>query len=388
MKPLEGMRVLTLEQFGAGPYGSMFLADLGAEVIKVENVCGGDAARHVGPHWLGNGDSQYFQTWNMNKRSVALDIKTTEGRAEFERLAATADAVINNLRGDQPEKLGLDYANLRALNPKVVCLHISAYGRDNGRKAWPGYDFLMQAEAGLMSLTGEPNGPPSRVGVSMIDYMTGVIGIVGLLSCIMRARQTGIGCDVDASLFDVALHQLGYSGIWYLNEGDVSRRQPRSAHLSVAPVQTFPTADGWIFIMCMTQKFWENLLAAIGRTDLQSDPRFSTQALRLENRAALTRLLDAELRAKSTKQWLAVLSGRLPVAPVLDVAEALDAPFVREVGMVRTVAHPARPDFRVLANPLKIDARRADQVSARALGADNGLLLGAAPEATTFKARP
>jgi crotonobetainyl-CoA:carnitine CoA-transferase CaiB-like acyl-CoA transferase len=222
----------------------------------------------------------------------------------------------------------------------------------------------------------------------MIDYMTGVIGVVGLLSCIMRARQTGIGCDVDASLFDVALHQLGYSGIWYLNEGDISRRQPRSAHLSVAPVQTFPTADGWIFIMCMTQKFWENLLVAIGRADLKSDPRFSTQALRLENRDALTRVLDAELREKSTKQWLATLSGRLPVAPVLNVDEALDAPFVREVGMVRTVAHAARADFRALANPLKIDARRPDQVAARALGADNGLLLGAAPEASGSKARP
>jgi crotonobetainyl-CoA:carnitine CoA-transferase CaiB-like acyl-CoA transferase len=377
MKPLEGMRVLTLEQFGAGPYGSMFLADLGAEVIKVENAAsGGDAARQVGPHWLANGDSQYFQTWNMNKRSVALDIKTAGGRAAFARLAAAADAVINNLRGDQPEKLGIDYASLKAVNPRIVCLHISAYGRDTARKAWPGYDFLMQAEAGLMSLTGEPAGPPSRVGVSMVDYMTGVVGVVGLLSCILRARQTGVGCDVDTSLFDVALHQLGYSGIWYLNEGDVSRRQPRSAHLSIAPVQTFPTADGWIFIMCMTDKFWGNLISALGRADLGGDARFSTAALRQQNRDALTAVLDGELRRQSTAQWLALLSGRLPVAPVLDVAAALDAPFVAEAGMVRAVPHPARPDLRVLANPLKIDGQRPDQVAAVALGADN-VLLGA-----------
>jgi len=387
MKPLEGMRVLTLEQFGAGPYGSMFLADLGAEVIKIENAAsGGDAARHVGPHRLGNGDSQYFQTWNMNKRSVALDIKSPEGRAAFERLVRTADAVINNLRGDQPEKLRIDYASLRGLNARVVCLHISAYGRDNPRKAWPGYDFLMQAEAGLMSLTGEPEGPPARVGVSMIDYMTGLTGIVGLLGCIMRARQTGIGCDVDVCLFDVALHQLGYSGIWYLNERDVSRRQARSAHLSVAPVQTFPTADGWIFIMCMTEKFWEALIAAIGRADLGSDPRFSTPALRHEHRHALTTVLDAELRKKSTAHWLAHLSGLLPVAPVLDVDEALDQPFVGEVGMVNTVAHAARADLRVLANPLKIDGRRPEQVAARALGADNALLDG--EPAARAKARP
>jgi crotonobetainyl-CoA:carnitine CoA-transferase CaiB-like acyl-CoA transferase len=380
MKPLEGLRVLTFELFGAGPYGSMFLADLGAEVIKIENpVTGGDAARHVGPHMVG-ADSQYFQTWNMNKRSVALDIKSREGRAAFERLVATADAVVNNLRGDQPEKLGLDYASLKALNPKIVCLHISAYGRDNRRKSWPGYDFLMQAEAGLMSLTGEPTGPPSRVGASMIDYMTGTTGVVGLLSCILRARQTGVGCDVDTCLFDVALHQLGYSAVWYLNEQDVSRRQPRSAHLSVTPVQTFPTADGWIFIMCMTDKFWESLADAIGRSELKTDPRFCRQDLRLKNRDALAEVIDAELRRRSTKEWLGVLSGVLPVAPVFDVDEALESPFVNEVGMVRTVPHPARADFRVLANPIKVDGQRPDQVASRALGADTQDILGTGGE--------
>ncbi len=377
MKPLEGIRVLTFELFGAGPYGSMFLADLGAEVIKIENAAtGGDAARHVGPHMLEGGDSQYFQTWNMNKRSVTLDIKTAEGRAAFERLVPTADAVVNNLRGDQPGKLRIDYPSLKHLNPRIVCLHISAYGRDNGRRSWPGYDFLMQAEAGLMSLTGEPDGPPSRVGVSMVDYMTGATGTVGLLACIIRARQTGIGCDVDASLFDVALHQLGYSAVWYLNEKDVSRRQPRSAHLSIAPVQTFPTADGWIFIMCMTDKFWENLVDALGRPDLKTDARFSSQDLRRRNRGLLTDALDGELRKRPTKDWLEILSGLLPVAPVFDMDEALDAPFVREVGMVRTVPHAARSEFRVLANPLKIDGQRPAQVASHALGADNEAVLG------------
>src|SRR5262245_17691506 len=285
MKPLQGIRVLSFEQFGAGPYSTLLLADLGADVIKIENpASGGDAARHVGPHTLGPGQSHYYQTWNMNKRSIALDIKSAAGRAAFEQLLPSADAVLNNLRGDQAAKLKLDYANLKAINAKIVCLHISAYGRDNARKGWPGYDFLMQAEAGLMSLTGEPEQPPARLGASMIDYMTGATGAVGLISCIMRARQSGIGCDVDASLFDVALHQLGYSAVWYLNEGEISRRQPRSAHAAVAPVQTFPTADGWIFLMCMTDKFWQNLIAAIGRSDLGEDPRFSSQARRRSHR--------------------------------------------------------------------------------------------------------
>lgn len=379
MKPLEGVRVLTFEQFGAGPYGSLLLADLGAEVIKVENAAtGGDAARHVGPHMLANGDSQYFQTWNMNKKSVTLDIKTGEGRAGFEHLVKSADAVMNNLRGDQPEKLGLDYASLKHLNPKIVCLHISAYGRDNERKSWPGYDFLMQAEAGIMGVSGEPDGPPTRVGASMVDFMTGATGATGLLACILRAQKTGIGCDVDTCLFDVAMHQLSYSAIWYLNEHDAARRQPRSAHLSVAPVQTFPTADGWIFIMCMTDKFWTNLANALGRPDLTSDPRFATQALRRQNRETLTEVLDGELRRRPTREWIEVFAGLLPVAPVFEMDEALDAEFPRTTGMVRNVPTADRPDFRVLGNPIKIDGKRPEQVAAPMLGADNDALLGGA----------
>ena len=376
MKPLEGIRILTFEQFGAGPYASMLLADLGAEVIKIENAAtGGDAARHVGPHMLANGDSQYFQTWNMNKRSVALDIKAVDERAQFFELVKTADAVMNNLRGDQPEKLGLDYASLKHLNPKIVCLHISAYGRDNARKAWPGYDFLMQAEAGIMSLTGEPDGPPARVGASMVDFMTGATGATGLLACILRAQRSGTGCDVDTCLFDVALHQLSYAAVWYLNEGDAARRMPRSAHLSVAPVQTFPTADGWIFIMCMTEKFWRIFCDVIARPDLPGDHRFESAERRRENRDALTPILDEETRKRTTEQWLAALTGKIPVAPVNDLAQALDAPFTRRTGMVQAIAHP-ESELRVLAHPLKIDGVRPEQRACSALGADNATLLG------------
>ena len=323
----------------------------------------------------------------MNKRSVSADLKSPADRAAFDRLVSTADAVINNLRGDQPAKLGLDYAGLKRLNPRIVCLHISAYGRDNDRRSWPGYDYLMQAEAGIMALTGEPDGPPSRVGCSMVDFTTGLTGVVGLLACIMRARQTGVGCDVDTCLFDVALHQLGYAAIWYLNEHDVSRRQARSAHLAVAPVQTFPTADGWIFIMCMTDKFWERFADAIGRRELKSDPRFCSQDLRRENRNALTEVLDAELRRRPTQEWLGRLSGLLPVAPVFEIAEALESPFVPQTGMVRTVPHPQRPDLRVLANPLKIDGVRLEQTASPDLGADNARILGDQPDVPAFAPR-
>ena len=166
--PLKGLRILAVEQYGAGPYGSMHLADLGAEVIKIESPPGGDVSRSTGPYFLGTGDSLFFQTFNLNKRSLRLDLKAADGRAAFEELVAGADAVLNNLRGDQPAKLGLDYATLGKLNPKIVCAHLSAYGRDNTRTAWPGYDYLMQAEAGFMALTGEPDAPPARFGLSLI----------------------------------------------------------------------------------------------------------------------------------------------------------------------------------------------------------------------------
>jgi crotonobetainyl-CoA:carnitine CoA-transferase CaiB-like acyl-CoA transferase len=376
MKPLEGMRVLTLEQFGAGPYGSMFLADLGAEVIKIEHAAsGGDAARHIGPD-LGAGDSQYFQTWGSNKKSVTLDLKTANGQKGLHQLAAASQAVINNMRGDQPEKLGLDYKSLSAVNPAIVCLHISAYGRDNERKSWPGYDFLMQAEAGLMSLTGEPDGPPARFGSSMIDFMTGLTGIAGLLGCIMRATATGRGCDVDTCLFDVALHQLSYPGVWYLNGGAMPSRLARGAHQSVTPVQSFRTKDGWIYIMCMLDKFWDELVRRIGRPELGSDPRFSSAPARRDNRDALTRELDGEFSRKTTANWLSVLRGAIPVAPVYDVAEAFANPFVAESGMISMMSHPAKADFRLLANPLKIDGVRPKQTPCSPLGSDNDAVLG------------
>ncbi len=366
MKPLDGLRILTVENFGAGPYGTMFLAGLGAEVIKIENAAtGGDASRHVGPQLLGEDDSEYFQTFNLWKKSVSLDLKKDVGK--FHALVAKADAVVNNLRGDVPAKLGLDYKSLSSVNERIVCLHISAYGRDNERASWPGYDFLMQAEAGLMDLTGEPAGAPSRFGTSIIDCMTGVTGAAALLACVLRAKRTGKGCDVDTSLFDVALHQLTYMGTWYLNGGEPSSRQPRSAHYSLTPVQTFPTADGWIFVMCMKDSFWHSLVQALARSDLAKDARFATMAARLENRAALTAILDDEFRKKTTANWLRALSGRLPVGPVNDLGQAFANPFVRSTGMVCPIDHPKKRGLRVLTLPVKINGERPKPVPGEAL---------------------
>jgi crotonobetainyl-CoA:carnitine CoA-transferase CaiB-like acyl-CoA transferase len=377
MKPLAGVRVVSVEQFGAGPYCSMFLADLGADVIKIENAAiGGDPSRLTGPHFLGAGNSQYFQTWNTSKRSLTLDLRAEEGKETLLKLIKTADAVVDNLRGDLPAKMGLDYQTLRAINPAIVCLHISAYGRNNERASWPGYDYLMQAESGLMDLTGEPSGPPARLGApSIIDQTTGLTGAIGLLAGIIGARATGAGCDVDTSLFDVALHQLGYAAIWSLNEADTVTRQPRSAHFSVTPVQTFPTADGWVFIMCMTEKFWLVMLEAIGAPELAEDPRFADAVARHKNRQILNEKLDAIFGAKPSAHWLSLLRGRLPIAPVLSVEQALRNPLLAENDMIRNVPHPTRPDFRMLANPLKINGQRLSQKLCSAVGEDNAAIL-------------
>lgn len=387
MKPLAGIRCLTIEQFAAGPYGSMFLADLGAEVIKIENpATGGDPARNGPFAALGENDSLYFQGWNTNKRSVALDLKSPDGREAFDRLVKDADAVINNLRGDHPSQLKLDYKSLSLLNPAICCLHISAYGRDNARANRPGYDFLMQAEAGLMSLTGEPDGPPTRFGSSIIDYMSGITGALGLVSCIMRARQSGIGCDVDVSLFDVALHQLNYSATWYLNQALKSERQPRSAHSGNSPVQLFKAADGWIFLMCMSEKFWSLLTREFPHLELNADPRFVDNAARLANRAALTEILDREFQKRGMQEWIDRLGQSVPIGPVYDIAQALESQFVRTVDMIATVPHPARPDLRLLANPIKINSERLPQAVCSALGEDNTTYRGNDAPGATFSA--
>ena len=370
MALLDGVRILTLEHYGAGPYGTALLADLGADVIKVENpATGGDVARSSGPYLLGEGDSLYYQSFNRGKRSVAIDLRTDAGRRRFKGLVGEADAVVNNLRGDQPEKLRIRYDDLSIVNASIVCAHISAYGRDNARANWPGFDYLMQAECGFLSLTGEPGTPPARFGLSMVDYMTGTQMALGLVAAVMRARQTGHGCDIDTCLYDTALHQLSYPATWYLNEGLVTTRSPRSSHPSVVPSQLFRTADGWIFAMCQTPRFWETFCAVIERPELSVDDRFASVEGRLENRDALQEEIETALCRHPTSYWLGLLKGKMPIAPVNDIAAALDNAFAEEVGMINTVDHPQRArGVRMLSSPIKVNGERGPNRRAPFLG--------------------
>ena len=374
--PLAGLRVLAVEQYGAGPFGTAYLADLGAEVIKIENhKDGGDVGRSVGPYFFGDADSHFFQSFNRNKKSLTLDLKHPEGSAVFQRLVRDADAVLDNLRGDLPAKLGLTYASLKQFNPRIVCTHLSAYGRTGSRAAWPGYDYLMQAEAGHMMLTGEPDGAPARYGLSIVDLMTGLAAAFGLLAGVLRARTSGAGGDIDTSLFDVALHNLNYPGAWHLNGGHATARTARSGHPSLVPSQLYRTRDGWLFIMCNKEKFWGALVRELGHPEWGTDADFANFAARLKNRDRVTQMLDDALMADTTTAWITRLAGKVPVAPVFDVAQALDSPFVAERGGVQDFHYPDGRAARMMTNPIRVDGVSLPQRAAPRMGEDNVALL-------------
>ena len=376
MLPLTSVRVVAVEQYGAGPFGTMFLADLGAEVIKIENPNdGGDMARSVGPHFFGPHDSLFYHSLNRNKKSFTLDLSRPESRPVFHELVETADAVCSNLRGDVPEKLGLTYAHLKHWNPKVVCAHLSAYGRAGPRANWPGYDYLMQAEAGFLSLTGEPGSPPARFGLSVVDFMTGLGLAYAVLAGLTGVRVSGRGQDMDVSLFDFALSTTNYLATWYLNKGESQQRLPRSAHPSLVPCQLYRTGDGWIFIMCNKEKFWAALCDALGHAEWKDDPRFRTFTERLEHRDEITRILDQALSERSTEQWLEILSGTVPVAPVNDIAQALDNPFVAEEGRLQSLTHPTDGTYRMVANPVRSSEGETPSQPAPGLGQHTNDLL-------------
>ena len=375
--PLDGVTILAVEQYGAGPFGSMLLADMGAEVIKIENPAeGGDVGRSVGPYHFGPGDSHFHHAFNRNKRSLALNLKHPEGMAILRQLVGHADAVLDNLRGDQPDKLGLTYEALKEINPCIVCAHLSAYGRQGSRKSWPGYDYLMQAEAGYLSLTGEPDGPPARFGLSVVDMMTGLMTAFALVSGVVGARATGRGMDVDVSLFDTALHNLSYLATWYLNGGHVQGREPRGSHPSLTPSQLYRTQDGWIFLMCNKEKFWPALAEALGRPEWADDPRFASFKARLANRELVTQILDEALSQKTTAEWLALFGGHVPAAPVFDVAQALESPFAQEQQAVADFMRREGGDpVRMLTGPVRVAGHRPPTAAAPALGADTSDIL-------------
>ena len=340
--PLEGISVLTASQFGAGPYATMILAELGAEVIKIEDPSvGGDFSRSVPPYTIEH-DSLYFQSFNRNKKSITLNLKSSEGKSIFHRLVKVSDAVFNNLRGDQAHKLGLDYASLVGVNPKVVCCSLVGFGTSGSRASEPGYDYLMQAYAGYMSITGDPAGPPRR-GLrrrSVIDHATGFAAALGLVAALHSAARTGQGRDVEVSLLDTAVSMLTYLAIWNLNRDFEPVRRSGSAHQTLIPVQTFKTSDSYIVIFCAKEKFWQNLCEGLGIPEFANDERSRNFAQRHKNRDLTVSKLQTIFLTKNTQQWLELLRGKVPCAPVNNLGEALSNPVLLERKMIVETEHP------------------------------------------------
>jgi crotonobetainyl-CoA:carnitine CoA-transferase CaiB-like acyl-CoA transferase len=353
--PLADVRVLSVEQFGAGPWATLQLADLGADVIKIEDPSsGGDVGRYVPPYAEGE-DSLFFETFNRGKRSISLDLRNPQGRAVFEDLLRDADAVFSNLRGDLPAKLGLRYADLRTVNPRIVCCSLSGFGMTGPRASEGGYDYVMQGLAGWMSLTGEPGGPPVKSGLSLVDLSGGYVAALALMAGLWRARRDGVGCDCDIALFDTALAELMYVGTWTATAGYEPRRHRNSAHPSIVPFQNFETADGWIVVACPKEKFWHALCDVLGRPNLVADDRFADFAGRDRNRDALLSELDVAFAMRTTAAWLEMLAAAgVPCAPVNDVASALADPQAVARGAIVEAGHERFGTVRTIASPLRV----------------------------------
>ncbi|MDH3249297.1 MAG: CoA transferase [Acidimicrobiia bacterium] len=356
MKPLEDIRVIAIEQYGAGPYGSLQLADLGAEIIKIEDPnTGGDVSRYVPPFQEGQ-DSLFFEAFNRNKRSIALDISTPEGRAVFEDLVVEADAVYSNLRGDVPAKLAIRYEDLAHLNPAIVCVSLSGFGMTGPRSSQPGYDYIMQALAGWMSLTGEAEGPPTKSGLSLVDFSAGYVASTALLAGVHAARRDGVGMDCDLSLYDVAVALLNYPATWHLSAGWEPTRLSRSAHPSLVPFQLFRGGDDeWFVLGCAKEKFFRRVCDAIGRPDLPEDERFSDFAARNDHREAIIAILDDAFATRSASDWMTVLGDAgVPVAPVQDLGEALTDEHTIARNLIVETDHPRFGTVRSVATPVRV----------------------------------
>jgi crotonobetainyl-CoA:carnitine CoA-transferase CaiB-like acyl-CoA transferase len=374
--PFADLRVIAIEQYGAGPWATMQLADLGADVIKIEDPrSGGDVGRYVPPYQEGT-DSLFFESFNRGKRSVLLDLRDPVGREAFERLVARADAVFSNLRGDRPAKLRIRYDDLRAVNERIVCCALSAFGADGPRAAAGGYDFTVQGLAGWQSVTGGPHDPPMRSGLSLVDFVGGYVAVIGLLAGVWRARETGVGCDVDLSLFESALSQLNYIAAWVASRGYVPARRPRSAHQSLVPFGNFPTADGWIVLACPKETLWRDLCRVCARPQWAQDPRFATFADRARNREQLTALLDELLRERTTQEWITRLTATgIPCAPINDIASALGDPQSTAREAVGRYEHPRLGTVRQVRTPFRMAGVDRDLCPAPALGADTTAVL-------------
>ena len=373
--PLSDVRIVSLEQYGAGPFATLHLAELGADVIKIEQLPHGEIGRHVTPYRSPD-DSLFFQSLNRSKRSLCLDVANPQGRKVFEDLVTVSDAVFSNVRGDVPGRLKIMYDDLSHLNPRIVCCALTGYGLTGPKAAQPGFDYMIQGMSGWMSITGEPDGPPSKTGLSAVDFSTGFAASLAMMSGIHAARRDGLGCDCDVSLLDTAMSMLNYLVCWTGSRGFDPVRVERSSHPTLVPFGNFPTSDGWIVAGGSKEKFWVRMAHTVGRPDLIDDPRFVSFEQRLVHKQDLIAALDQAFRMRTTSAWLTELeSAGVPCAPVNSIAQALADPQVIAREMVFDLEHDTLGRITHVGSPIKVGRSPHVRQNAPSLGSDTRQVL-------------
>ena len=363
--PLQGMRVLDLSRVLAGPWASQLLADYGATIIKIERPQAGDDTRHWGPPWLPDreqrptGESAYFLSTNRNKQSLTVNLAHPQGQEIVRALAATCDVLLENFRVGALQRYGLDFASLHAINSRLIYCSITAYGQTSSRADQPGYDAMMQASAGLMSVTGPPDsegGEPQKVGVAISDIMTGMYAATAILAAVASRNDGGNGQHIDLALYDSQVAWLANQNMNYLVGGLVPERQG-TAHPNIVPYQVFATANGHLMLAVGNEAQFKACVEMLGCPDLATDPRFMSNAARIEHRQELIDMLAEKFVARDSGHWLEVMTaGGIPVGPINNIADIFSEPYAIERQLVRRLAHPVAGEVATVANPVRFSA--------------------------------
>ena len=368
-KPLADIRVLAIESYGAGPWATLQLADLGAEIIKIESPPLGDVSRYVPPGAKGR-DSLFYQCLNRNKKSISLDLKSQKGMEALYRLLPSVDVLFANPKGSMPDKLGITYEHLKKYNRKLVCCFLTGYGRVGPRQSHPGYDYLAQALSGIAWMGGEPDGPPARCGVSVIDMAAGTNAAFLMMAAVHQSRLTGVGCTVDTSLLELSIAYCNYLNTWHLSTGWEPKKLPMGAHQSIVPSQLFRTKDNWLMVMAQMDKFYFSLVQEMGLPELAEDARFLTMQDRYQNRDALLEILSQVFKTRTTAEWVTMLEGKVPVAPVNSIPQALRDPQVDALDLIIDYDHPELGKIKQTGPPFKFSGYTPDFMQGSAMGED------------------
>ncbi|HUF38386.1 MAG TPA: CoA transferase [Anaerolineales bacterium] len=352
-KPLSDLKVLDLSRVLAGPYCTMLMADMGADVVKIERQGAGDDTRGYGPPFI-NGESTYYLSVNRNKRSMTLDMKHPKGKEILGEMIDRADVLVENFRPGTLEKLGFGYEAARARNPRLVYCSISGYGHTGPSAGFPGYDLVVQGEGGIADLTGEPDGPPMKVGTSQADIVAGMNAFSGILLALLARGKTGEGQKIDIGLLDCQVSLLTYQAGIYFATGESPKRMG-NRHPSIAPYETFQSSDGYVNLGCGNEAIWRRFCTAAGVPDLAEDPRFATNADRVAHRAALLEVMEPMMASRTTSEWVDLLRpGGIPAGPIHSVREVLEHPQTHARDMVIEIDHPLAGPIRLTGIPIKL----------------------------------